>query len=243
LNYYEHHLGDYVRDTAHLSILEDGVYRRLMDSCYINEAPLPLDVGECCKIARAVTKRERAAVAYILKQFFKPLKDGHHQPRIDEEIERYRVKSGKARKSANARWSNANAMRTHESENANASPSICESHANDMLSSPQSPVPSHQSPNKDTEKEVPGLDLDTWNRWIEYRKQIKKPLKPVSLSAAMLELAKFADEQAAVVQQSIASGWTGLFPIKAVNGTASTVRPFRRKTADELEAEEANAKH
>jgi len=27
MNYYEHHLGDYVRDTAHLSMLEDGACR------------------------------------------------------------------------------------------------------------------------------------------------------------------------------------------------------------------------
>lgn len=28
MNYYERHLGDYARDTGHLSIMEHGVYTR-----------------------------------------------------------------------------------------------------------------------------------------------------------------------------------------------------------------------
>ena len=59
MNYYEHHLGDYVRDTAHLSMLEDAAYRRLLDAYYIREAPLPTDVRDCCKPARAQSKPER----------------------------------------------------------------------------------------------------------------------------------------------------------------------------------------
>lgn len=41
MNFYEHHLGDYMRDTAHLSMIEDAAYRRLLDAYYIREAPLP----------------------------------------------------------------------------------------------------------------------------------------------------------------------------------------------------------
>jgi hypothetical protein len=92
----------------------------------------------------------------------------------------------------------------------------------------------------------PGLDLSTWERWKSYRQQIKKPIKPPSIEAAMVELAKYADLQAAVVQQSIAQGWTGLFEPKTANGSGSPI-PSRRpaKTLAELEAEEvaANAQH
>jgi len=92
----------------------------------------------------------------------------------------------------------------------------------------------------------PGLDLVTWERWVGYRKAIKKPIKAPSLEAAMLELAKYGESQAAVVQQSIAHTWQGLFELKSANGSGSaraTTRP--RKTADELEAEELarNAQH
>jgi uncharacterized protein YdaU (DUF1376 family) len=31
VNYYERHIGDYLKDTAHLSLLEHGIYTRLLD--------------------------------------------------------------------------------------------------------------------------------------------------------------------------------------------------------------------
>lgn len=92
MNYYEHHLGDYMRDTAHLSITEDGAYRRLLDAYYIRERALPVDLRECYKLARAGSKLEREAVAYVLGEFFQLEEDGYHQRRADEEIERYHAK-------------------------------------------------------------------------------------------------------------------------------------------------------
>lgn len=63
-----------------------------------------------------------------------------------------------------------------------------------------------------------GLDAAAWQRWIEYRKASGKPLKPASLQAAVDEFVKHGTDQAAVVQQSIAHGWQGLFALKT-NGS------------------------
>lgn len=64
---------------------------------------------------------------------------------------------------------------------------------------------------------VEGLDVQAWERWLEYRKAIRKTLKPVSYEAAQRKLVKFGANQAAVVEQSIANGWQGLFPLKDVS--------------------------
>lgn len=64
----------------------------------------------------------------------------------------------------------------------------------------------------------PGLDLKSWERWIAYRVEIRKPLKQASIPAAQLALAAFGSDQAAVVEQSIAAGWQGLFALKTANG-------------------------
>jgi hypothetical protein len=61
---------------------------------------------------------------------------------------------------------------------------------------------------------APGVDALAWKTWIDYRKQIRKPLKQVSMPAAQRELAAFGSNQMAVVQQSIAHGWQGLFDLK-----------------------------
>lgn len=61
-----------------------------------------------------------------------------------------------------------------------------------------------------------GLNIAAWDTWAAYRKGIKKPIKAASLEAAMRKLAEFGDDQLAVVEQSVANGWQGLFPLKDV---------------------------
>jgi hypothetical protein len=69
----------------------------------------------------------------------------------------------------------------------------------------------------------PGLNLEVWSRWVDYRKQIRKPLKPVSMPAAQRELAALGSEQAAAVEYTIAKGWTGLrTPEKSSQPNGST---------------------
>lgn len=62
--------------------------------------------------------------------------------------------------------------------------------------------------------DVLGLDLQSWSDWQEYRRKIGKPIKTASLVAAQKAMAAFGDDQAAVVMQSIANGYQGLFPLK-----------------------------
>lgn len=144
MNYFEYHIGDYIKSTAHLSMLEDAAYRRLIDAYYTREAPLPLERAACYRLARAQAKDERRAVDAVLDEFFSLFPEGWRQKRCDEEIERFRTKSKKAKESADARWADksiernanayANAMRTHEEGNA-----TCARPSN------QKPVTSNQS--------------------------------------------------------------------------------------------------
>ncbi len=60
----------------------------------------------------------------------------------------------------------------------------------------------------------PNLNVEAWHRWVEYRKQIRKPIQPASTLAAQRKLAAFGPDQSAVVEQSIADGYQGLFPLK-----------------------------
>lgn len=89
VNYYEHHIGDYDSATAHLSMLEDGCYSRLLRVYYRTESPLPADEAQVCRLVRAATKPERAIVSALLKEFFHLADDGWHNPRADEVIAQY----------------------------------------------------------------------------------------------------------------------------------------------------------
>ena len=114
LFYYTHHIGDYLSHTAHLSLLEHGVYMRLLQAYYLNEKPLiateaPRQIG-------ARSQEELDAVQRILTEFFTETPQGFTQKRADKELEKYYDKSQKARESANVRWG----MRTHSDRNAKA---------------------------------------------------------------------------------------------------------------------------
>lgn len=61
---------DYLADTAHLGLTEHGVYWRLLLHYYQHRKPLPGDIGEIYRIARANSPEERRTVDYILAEFF-----------------------------------------------------------------------------------------------------------------------------------------------------------------------------
>lgn len=91
MNYYERHLGDYTRDTAHLSLLEHGVYTILLDRYYVTEQGIPDD--KKYRLARAHSKAERNAVDVVLEEFFH-LEDGIWKNlRAEEEIADYQSKA------------------------------------------------------------------------------------------------------------------------------------------------------
>jgi uncharacterized protein YdaU (DUF1376 family) len=86
VNYYPHHIGDYLTATTHLTLLEHGVYRRLIDVYYIREAPLPADKNQVYRLVGARTKEEKEAVDSILSEFFQVTEEGWAQDRCDYEI-------------------------------------------------------------------------------------------------------------------------------------------------------------
>jgi uncharacterized protein YdaU (DUF1376 family) len=86
VNFYKHHLGDYAAATMHLSWDEDCAYRRLLDQYYKREAPIPADLNEACRLARATNSSQKKAVQVVLKEFFALQEDGWHQKRCDEEV-------------------------------------------------------------------------------------------------------------------------------------------------------------
>jgi hypothetical protein len=58
------------------------------------------------------------------------------------------------------------------------------------------------------------LDEQAWERWVAFRKAIRKPIKPASEQAMKLKLSRYGAEQGEVVDQSIANQWQGLFDLK-----------------------------
>lgn len=87
MNFYKRYIGDYMRDTAHLSLLEHGAYTVLLDTMYATEKTLPSGLDALYRLCRATTRSEREAVKTVAEQFFPVNGDGtRHNNRADHEI-------------------------------------------------------------------------------------------------------------------------------------------------------------
>jgi uncharacterized protein YdaU (DUF1376 family) len=108
MNWYPHYPGDYTRDTAHLSLVQHGAYRLLLDHYYSTASPLPSEASTLYRICRAFDEGERNAVDFVISQFFELRADGHHNSRADRQLviqdEQHRRLSEGARKTNAKRW-------------------------------------------------------------------------------------------------------------------------------------------
>jgi uncharacterized protein YdaU (DUF1376 family) len=84
VNYYKRHIGDYMKDASHLSLLEHGVYMRLLDVYYTREASIPVD--HAARLIGARSKDEKAAMAVVAAEFFRVVDGFYTQTRCDLEI-------------------------------------------------------------------------------------------------------------------------------------------------------------
>jgi uncharacterized protein YdaU (DUF1376 family) len=97
MHYYPKNIGDYRRDTMHLSLLEHGVYMTLIDHYILNEEPFSDNIEDILWLVGARTEEEKNAVSLILNKFFKKNGNGYYHKRCDEEIQRYKKNAEVAR--------------------------------------------------------------------------------------------------------------------------------------------------
>lgn len=102
MQFYSFHVGDYTKDTAHLTPTEDLIYRRLIDFYYAEEQPLENDAA---KLARRIRMQPADFVQAILSEFFALEDDGcWHHARIDREIEKYQAMRTGGKEGSDKRW-------------------------------------------------------------------------------------------------------------------------------------------
>ena len=136
--YYQHHIGDYRRDTGHLTLLEHGIYRQLLDLYYITEKPLD---ANAMRLVCVRSPEEQEAYQRILQDFFFKQNGKWLHKRCEEEIKSFHGKSDKAKDSANKRWN-----KNKELSDANALPTDSEGNANGMLTINHKPLTINHKP-------------------------------------------------------------------------------------------------
>ena len=247
MNYYPFHIGDYLSATRHLSWEEDAAFRRLLDTYYTTEKPLPVDLRAVCRLVLATTEGQREAVKQVLEEFFVLTQEGWSNTRADAEIDAMRDKQQKQRDKANKRWhkpdgelGNAPAMPRHDGNDAAAS----KTHADAM---PPTPTPTPTPTPKEKQKTTPapsawvspseliadGLPEDLATEWLAHRKTRKAKLTALAWAGFKAEVLKAGWSVEDAVRKAISRNWTAF----EADWVAKSQAPPQQKTFRERDAE------
>lgn len=225
MHYYKFNIKDWTRDTAHLSVIEEGVYRRLLDHYYESEKPIPKETAVVIRKLRLAGHEDSLSV--ILGEFFADQDDGYHHFRCDDEISKYHAKAGankvngklggRPRKPTN----NPDGFDNEPTDNLNHKPITKNQEpleSKTLVVVP--PTSTEKKPKFDPATMKPSnVSAEVWNDWIQARKQIKKPLTESQCRSQAKDLAGHCNPDQ-VVKNSISSGWQGLFPDKVTNAAS-----------------------
>ena len=170
MHYYQHNIGDYRRDTSHLSLLEHGVYRQLLDLYHLSEKPIPEETDWVIRRLAAKTDLEISAIQLVLSDFFVLNVDGalgYSHKRCDKDIDDYLNKAETAKTNGKL---GGRPKKTQPVILANPDETI--SQAN------HKPITINQEPKKiATVVACPSeMDESIWEDWMAIRKKKKAPL-------------------------------------------------------------------
>lgn len=233
MHYYQFNIGDYVSHTRHLSLMEDLAFRRLLDFCYLHEAPLE---GTAEQVARKIGMRDQAAeVESVLLEFFVLGDDQRwHNARVERELAAFgekreaAVRAGKA--SAKAR---AGAQRKGNGRSTVVQRSliVCSTDVQpdstqETLDKNQEPESTPQPPKGGSTCERPDdVPADLWQEWVAFRKTKRAPVSPRVLEKTRRDATEAGMTMEEALTSWIAQGHVGFFP-KPKAKTKATGNPL-----------------
>ncbi len=219
------YVASYLADTLHLTTEQHGAYLLLILH-YWRKGPPPDDDAILATITKLTPTRWKKNKK-VLQNFFQIANGVLEHKRIETEritaLKNSELRSKKAQLAARERW-----LRHY-------APSITQAsieHANAMLALCPVPIPISVQPAPKPEP-VPDvlpawLKQETWGAFLEHRKNVKAPLTALAKTRILNELEKLHKlgfDPIDVIDQTIMNNWTGVFPIRRVNGAPSAQGP------------------
>ena len=211
MHYYKFNISDWVVATSHLSLVEEAIYFRLINFYHDTEKPIPLETHSVFRRLRIGCESDIANS--ILEEFFIKTDKGWLHERCEKDLKEYR-KTAKKNKANGAKGGRPKKIKASEQTQGKPNGLPNESQKNPN----QEPLTINQEPLTNIEgwQAPEGLNLNAWNEFEVHRKQMNKPLSDLARTKAANQIKHLThDEQQAVIDVSIQSRWTGLFPKKS----------------------------
>jgi len=205
MHYYKFNIADYRKDTGHLSTIEHGIYRQLIDWYYLDEQPIPEETQVVIRRLR-LGSEEVTFLRNILDDFFVLGKTGYTHKRIEVEIKDYQeqVEKNKNNGKLGGRPKKTQSVISGLPDESQNNPN-------------QEPLTTNHKPKRESATVVacpPDVSQQIWNDWVALRKSKKAPITQTVLNGAIAEakilgwpLEKFLAEWCSRGSQGLKAEW------------------------------------
>jgi uncharacterized protein YdaU (DUF1376 family) len=211
MHYYKFNIADYRKDTGHLSTIEHGIYRQLIDWYYLDEQPIPLETQVVIRRLR-LGSDDLIFVENVLADFFQKTVKGYVHKRIEFDIKEYHLQADKNK---------ANGKRGGRPKKTQ---SVISGLPDESQNNPNhKPETINHKPKKeatDVAIVLPDwIPLETWQAYLAMRKRIKKPPTDYAVKLLINKLDGFrakGQDVKEILERSITSSWQDLYEIAPV---------------------------
>jgi uncharacterized protein YdaU (DUF1376 family) len=197
MHYYKFNIADYRKDTGHLTTVEHGIYRQLIDWQYLHETPIPLETDMVMRRLRLVTG-EFINLQNVLSEFFKKTEKGYIHQRIFMELKDYQEKTEKnkinGKLGGRPKKTQVVIEKKHEETELKAKSKATHKPINSLT-------------NKNIEKH-PAVSQEVWDLFVAQRKTKKANLSQLVMRNIVSEASIAGWTVEAALQEIIVRNWT-----------------------------------
>ena len=205
MHYYKFNIADYRKDTGHLSTIEHGIYRQLIDWYYLDEQPIPEETQVVIRRLR-LGSDEVIFLQNVLSDFFVLGKKGYEHKRIEVEIKDYheQVEKNKNNGKLGGRPKKTQVVISGLPDESQNNPN-------------HKPLTINHKPKRENATSVacpPDVSQQIWDDWVALRKSKKAPITQTVLNGAIAEakilgwpLEKFLAEWCSRGSQGLKAEW------------------------------------
>jgi uncharacterized protein YdaU (DUF1376 family) len=213
MHYYQHHIGDFIKDTSFLTNEEIGIYLKLIWLYYDSEKPLPNSMFELGM--KTGTRDNQEVLEGLLGMFFvldEQNKCWHHT-RCDKELEHYKQQLTTASKAGKA-----SALKRAMSKSPTSVEQALDERSTEVQpTNNHEPITNNHKPKRESATVVacpPDVSQQIWGDWVALRKSKKAPITQTVLNGAIAEakilgwpLEKFLAEWCSRGSQGLKAEW------------------------------------
>lgn len=121
----------------------------------------------------------------------------------------------------------------------NRNPKVPDYLVGEESESTQKPLIDEENISKENIREIISIpdwmNSKAWDAWVNYRKEIKKPLKPSTIRLQIKLLTENQKDHTQIIKNSITNGWTGLFPLSEQKGYSRRSSGYEKRVQEEEE--------